>query len=232
MTSDFRGWRPAAFDFYRDLEADNSRDFWLAHKATYDDEVRAPFDQLSELIADELGPLKVFRPNRDTRFSPDKTPYKTRCYGVVRGDGGETWYVEISADGLRVGGGHWMMANDQLARYRAAVDDGATGAALAAIVAELTGGPAARRYDVASPGLKTAPRGYPKDHPRVELLRAKSLAAIRHVEPTRWLGTKDAGPRILDLWRGTRPLVDWLVANVGPTTEPVPERWRPRARKA
>ncbi|MGN6693146.1 MAG: DUF2461 family protein, partial [Aquihabitans sp.] len=74
MTTTFRGWSETAFDFYRQLEAENTREWWLEHKATYDAAVRAPFDLLSEQVADEFGPLHVFRPNRDTRFSKDKTP--------------------------------------------------------------------------------------------------------------------------------------------------------------
>ena len=87
--SGFRGWSEDVITFYRGLEADNSRTFWQANKATYDTEVRAPFDALNDLVADEFGELHVFRPNRDVRFSKDKAPYKTRCYGVAEGEGGE-----------------------------------------------------------------------------------------------------------------------------------------------
>src|SRR4051812_47820766 len=72
----FTGWPPAALDFYRDLEQDNSRAFFTAHKDVYERDVRAPFEALGELVAEEFGPLKVFRPNRDVRFSKDKSPYK------------------------------------------------------------------------------------------------------------------------------------------------------------
>src|SRR6478609_3630091 len=96
----FKGWSDAALDFYRELEVHNDKGWWAEHKAVYEDEVRAPFDELSELVADEFGVLRVFRPYRDTRFSKDKAPYKTRCYGVAEGEGGEAYYVELSASGL------------------------------------------------------------------------------------------------------------------------------------
>ena len=127
----FKGWSDAALDFYRQLEVHNDKGWWTEHKAVYEDEVRAPFDALSELVADEFGELRVFRPYRDTRFSKDKAPYKTRCYGVTEGEGGEAYYVEISAAGLVAASGYWMMAKDQLERYRAAVDDERAGTALA-----------------------------------------------------------------------------------------------------
>jgi uncharacterized protein (TIGR02453 family) len=215
----FRGWSHAAFDFYRQLEADNCRDFFVSHRAVYDTEVKAPLDALSELVAAEFGRLRVFRPNRDIRFSRDKAPYKTRCYGVAEGEGGESFFVEMSAAGLVSGTGYWMMANDQLARFRRAVDDDTSGPALeSAIVAVRK-----KRVDVEAHGLKTAPRGYPRDHPRVELLRLKSVAGMKRFEPAAWMGTRAAAKRITDVWRAGRPINEWLAAHVGPSTEPPPE---------
>jgi uncharacterized protein (TIGR02453 family) len=220
MTTPFRGWSEAALDFYRALEADNTRPFWAAHKAVYETEVRAPFDALSDLVADEFGPLRVFRPHRDVRFSKDKTPYKTRCYAVTEGEGGETYYVEISATGLVAASGYWMMARDQLDRYRRAVDDEHTGPALEQALAALRTG----KLDIEGHGLKTAPRGYRRDHPRVALLRHKSVAALRAFDPAAWLHTRAAARRITDVWRAAAPMNRWLADNVGPSTEPPQDR--------
>ena len=216
----FRGWPDAALQFYRDLEADNTRAFWLAHKDTYEGDVRAPFEALSELVAEEFGPLKVFRPNRDVRFSKDKSPYKTRCYAATEGEGGEAYYVELSANGLVLASGYWMMANDQLDRYRRAVDDDRAGPALEHILTEL----AAQKLVNESPGLKTAPKGYPRDHPRVEMLRHKRVAVMRRHPPARWLSTPAAYDRIVEVWRAARPMNAWLAEHVGPSTEPPAER--------
>ena len=214
----FRGWPEAALEFYRDLERENNRAFWLAHKDTYDRDVKAPFEALSDLVADEFGPLRVFRPNRDVRFSKDKSPYKTRCYAVTEGEGGESYYVEVSANGLVVATGYWMMANDQLGRYRRAVDDERAGTALERILADL----AERKLTNEAPGLKTAPRGYPRHHPRVELLRHKSVAVMRRFPPAAWLGTPAAADRIVEVWRAAGPMNAWLATYVGPSTEPPP----------
>lgn len=221
MATPFRGWSDAALDFYRELEADNTRPFWLAHKPVYDAEVRAPFEALSDLVADEFGELKIFRPNRDVRFSKDKSPYKTRCYAVTEGEAGEAYYVELSAKGLIAASGYWMMAPDQLARFRSAIDEPVAGAALERTVADLR----TKRLQIEGHGLKTAPRGYPRDHPRIELLRFKRLAAMRTFEPARWLGTKAAATRITDVWREVAPLNQWLGDHVGPSTETPPDRW-------
>ena len=221
MATPFRGWSDEALDFYRRLEAENNRTFWTANRATYDAEVKAPFDALSDLVADEFGPLKVFRPNRDMRFSKDKSPYKTRCYAVGEGIGGESYYVEISAAGLVTGSGYWMMASDQLARYREAVDAEKTGSELEQIISALR----KQKVQIEGRGLKGAPRGYARDHPRIELLRNKSLAALRSFDPAPWLGTKAAANRILGVWRTAAPMNAWLNEHVGPSTEP-PAKFR------
>ncbi|HEV2758238.1 MAG TPA: DUF2461 domain-containing protein [Acidimicrobiales bacterium] len=217
----FTGWPDTALDFYRDLERQNDRAFWTAHKDVYERDVKAPFIALSERVAEEFGPLRVFRPNRDVRFSKDKAPYKTRCYAVTEGEGGEAYYVQICAEGLVVASGYWMMANDQLSRYRKAVDDEGSGKALEQIVAGLQ----RQGLAIEGHGLKTAPRGYPRDQPRVELLRHKSVAAMRTFPPAAWLRTAAAADRIVEVWRATGPLNGWLARHVGPTTEPPP---RPR----
>ena len=215
----FRGWPTAALEFFRDLEQDNTRAFWMAHKEVYERDVRAPFDALSVLVAGEFGPLRVYRPYRDVRFSKDKSPYKTRAYASTEGEGGEAYYVEVSAQGLVAASGYWMMANDQLDRYRVAVDDDDAGPELESIVAGL----ASKDLTIEGPALKTAPRGYRRDHPRIELLRRKSVAAIRRFDPGRWLSTAAAADRILDTWRAAGPMNAWLARHVGPSTEPPPD---------
>ena len=84
-------------------------------------------------MAPEFGTAKLFRPYRDVRFSGDKTPYKTHQGATVHDDAGRlgAWYVQLSADGLRVGGGVWRLESDQLERYRRAVADDLQGARLA-----------------------------------------------------------------------------------------------------
>ena len=116
----FTGFPVAALDFYEDLEADNSKAFWAAHKAVYDDCVRGPMLALLAELEEEFGEGKAFRPYRDVRFSKDKSPYKTAAGAVTEGEGGEHYYVQISAEGLMIGSGYYRMAPDQLARFREA----------------------------------------------------------------------------------------------------------------
>ena len=203
----FNGWSARALEFYEGLEADNSKAYWTAHKAVYDEHVLGPARALLEELASEFGEPRIFRPYRDVRFSKDKTPYKTNLGAML----GRTCYLQFSADGLAVGNGRYQLEADQLARFRAAVDDDHSGEELAAILDKLEGD----GIQVHGTGtLKTAPRGYPPDHPRIELLRHKGLYAWQHWPVAPWLETAQAKDRVLSFYKTTVGLSGWLTANV------------------
>ena len=209
----FRGWPVEAVEFYDGLTADNSKVYWQRHKAAYEACVRGPMEQLLSELAGEFGAGKIFRPYRDVRFSADKTPYKTNCAATL-GSGVAPCYVSFSADGLSVGGGLYMPEPAALARYRAAVEKEKSGAELVAIVTALR---KAGHDTMAHEVLKTAPRGVDKDHPRIDLLRHKGLAAMRNWPVGAWLGTAKAKDRIVGALRDGAPLRDWLTRYVGST---------------
>jgi uncharacterized protein (TIGR02453 family) len=206
----FQGWPEEALDFYEGLEADNSRTYWTRHKAVYDEQVLGPMTELVEELAPEFGDAKIFRPYRDVRFSKDKSPYKTNI-GALVGSG----YIQLSARGLAVGDGMYGMTPGQLERYRGAVASDATGEELERVIL------AVEKHGIGVHGhnsLKTAPRGYPADHERIELLRHKGLIAWKEwaVEP--WLGTAEARKHIAGFLVASRPLSTWLDTHVGPST--------------
>jgi uncharacterized protein (TIGR02453 family) len=213
----FRGWKAEAIEFYEGLEADNSRTYWQAHKADYEALVQNPMQELLAELADEFGEGNIFRPYRDVRFSADKSPYKTNIAAMVGGIG----YVQFSADGLAAGSGYWMMASDQLDRYRRAAADDVTGPAVSAIAAKAA---KAGMQVTAHESLKSAPRGYPKDHPRIELLRLKGLITWREWPVAAWMGTSKAKDRVVGFLRDSAPLRAWLDDHVGASTLPPPER--------
>ena len=128
----FRGWPPTAQEFFAGLEADNSKSYWLSHKDVYECEVKAPMLDLLDELAFEFGEARLFRPFRDTRFSADKTPYKTSIAAMIG-----SRYVRLSAQGLAAGAGVYHMETDQLQRYRSAVEANDSGRELACIVADL-----------------------------------------------------------------------------------------------
>jgi len=214
----FKGWPASALHFYEGLEADNSKAYWTDHRAVYDTDVKAPMDALLAELSTEFGETKLFRPYRDIRFSRDKAPYKTAIAATVG-----QYYVQFSADGLLVGGGVYHMDSGQLTRYRHAVAADRQGRALESLVATLR----SAGLDVhGSDALKTAPKGYDRDHPRVELLRYKGLVAMKSWPPARWLATAAAKPRVVDLFHTAAPLLAWLNTHVGPPDETTEGRGR------
>src|SRR5499425_446951 len=205
----FSGWPDEALEFYEGLAADNTKTYWTKHKQTYDTKVLQPMAELLEELAPEFGEAKIFRPYRDIRFSKDKTPYKTHI-GAMVGSG----YVQFSAQGLAAGDGMYGMAPDQLDRYREAVASDRTGGELEDVVTAIE----KRGISVAGRDvLKTAPRGYPADHPRIGLLRYKGIVAWKEWPVEDWLETAAARDRVTGFLRATRPLTTWLADNVGPS---------------
>ena len=202
----FSGWSAEALSFYEGLEADNSKAYWTARKAVYQEKVLRPMEELLEQLGPELGEPKIFRPYRDVRFSQDKTPYKTHIGALV----GRTHYIQFSADGLSAGAGRWHLEPAQLTQYRAAVA-GPDGAELAVIVAELEqAGVEVHGHDT----LKSAPRGYAADHPRIDLLRHKGLTTWVHWNPEPWLATGVPVEKVGEFFRTSRGLCDWLSSHV------------------
>ncbi len=213
----FRGWPVEAVEFFDGLLTDNSKTYWQEHRSVYDECVRTPMEALLAELEPTFGAGKVYRPYRDVRFSTDKTPYKTAIAASLAGGG----YVQMSADGLGAGCGLYHPAADQLDRYRRAVADDRSGRDLVKRVE------AARRagLDVtARESLKTAPRGYPKDHPRIELLRQKGLVAWQEWPVGAWLGTKRAKDRIVGFLDAAAPIRDWLDHHVGDSELDEPPR--------
>ena len=203
----FSGWPAEAVEFFRGLAMDNSKKYWTANRRVFDKSVHAPLAELLGELEDEFGPSRIARPYRDVRFRKDKSVYKTAIYATLEAGG----YVKFSAEGLTAALGYYMMDADQLARYRCAVAEDAQGTALARIVARLR---AAQIQVDGTQHLKSAPPGYPKDHPRLDLLRCKGLIAWQDWPVASWLATKVAKSRVVDFLHTAAPLQTWLVAEV------------------
>ncbi len=207
----FDGIPPQAFDFYAGLEADNSRAYWSAQKQSYTDCVKVPLEQLLAELEPRFGAGKLFRPYRDVRFSADASPYKTQQGALVGDSTGVGYYVAVDAEGLVVGGGFHAHSREQTARLRSAVDAPESGQRLAGVVADLRRG----GFDQLGERVKTAPRGYPKDHPRIDLLRYAELMFVKRFGTPAWVSSRRALPRISGAWDSLGPLVSWLRTHVG-----------------
>jgi len=218
--TEFHGFSPEALTFYRGLRENNTKAYWEANKATWTNDVLAPMEALlTELAA--YGPFHRFRPYRDTRFSKDKSPYKTQIAAYGESEGGAAYYFHLSADGLSVLTGYYRMEPDQVTRWREAVAD-ERGAELPALIA----GVEAKGLTVDHGGhepLKRVPRGFAPDHPRGELLKWKGLIAGVDFGAPPWLHTPQVKLRIAETWDAAAPLNAWLNRHVGPSRELPPE---------
>lgn len=212
----FPGWSPQAVEFYEGLETDNSKAYWQAHRSVYEERVRAPMEELLTALAPQFGEGRIFRPYRDVRFSADKSPYKTAIGATLAGGG----YVQFSADGLGAACGMYQLASDQLDRYRCAVADDHSGAALVRLTHALRG----RDAEItAHDAVRTAPRGYPKGHPRIELLRLKGLVAWKTWPPE--TAAQPSVPQLVtEFLRDCAPVQQWLDKHVGASRLPADRR--------
>jgi len=201
VTPHFSGFPREAFDFFRDLASHNNRDWFQAHKVVYE---RACRDSMRALVSalDPLGAARISRINRDMRFARDGAPYKTHLSAGVDG-----YYISISAHGLYVGTGMYKPEPAVLARFRAAIDRDSSGRSLDTVVKALR----RKGYEVGThESLRSAPKGYSSDHPRIDLLRMKDIFGGRLMKAEPWLSTPKALERIRKTMADVRPLRDWI----------------------
>lgn len=209
--TEFAGFPEAALDFYDDLETDNTKSFWAEHKHVYESAVREPMAALATALEDEFGIVKIFRPYRDVRFAKDKTPYKTH-QGAFAAHGPATgWYVEVSAPGVRVGVGFYEASAARLSMIREAIVDDRRGRDLEQIIGRLQ----KKGWTLGGDKLKTSPRGYDADHPRIELLRHKSMTLGKSYGFAPVIHTPELLTLVREDWREAAPFVQWVSDNAG-----------------
>jgi uncharacterized protein (TIGR02453 family) len=207
MEASFAGWKGDFKGFFLGLRLNNSKGYIESHRKQYEHDVKAPMVALLADLESEFGSARLSRPNRDIRFSADKSPYKTNIYASTSAGG----YVALDADGLVAGGGRYMMEPSELASYREAVAAKASGEKIAAIVSALR----SKGYGVEGQELKRVPSPHPQDHPRGELLKHKRLIYWRRwaIEP--WIATAKARERVREAWIDGRDLDAWLARHLG-----------------
>jgi uncharacterized protein (TIGR02453 family) len=207
MEGAFAGWKGDFKGFFLGLKVNNSKAYFESHRKQYEHDVKAPMVALLADLEPEFGAGRLSRPNRDIRFSADKSPYKTNIYATTTSGG----YVALDAAGLAVGGGRHIFEPSQLAGFRKAVDAKGSGEKLASIVSALR----AKGYDVEGQELKRVPPPHPQDHPRGDLLKHKTLFYWRRwaIEP--WIATPKARERVRQAWHDGAELETWLARHLG-----------------
>ena len=153
MEGAFAGWKGDFKGFFLGLKLNNSKAYFESHRKQYEQDVKAPMVALLADLESEFGAARISRPNRDIRFSADKSPYKTTST-PPRAPAG-MWRLML--EGLAAGGGRHMLEPSQLAGFRKAVDAKASGEKLGAIVCGAAGKGLRRRGAGVETGASAPP---------------------------------------------------------------------------
>ncbi|WP_127110754.1 DUF2461 domain-containing protein [Pararhodobacter zhoushanensis] len=203
--------------FLTDLRANNSRDWFIAHRGRYDAHVAGPVRAFCDALSAELerragGPVtaKFYRLNRDLRFAKDKTPYNTHVHlSFTAPDVPFAWMVGLEPGQLTLGFGAFAFPPALLSRWRAAVD-GPAGSELA----ERLDAMRAKGLRISAPELKRTPAPFDADHPNAQLLRHKSLAVWNDSLGVDAAFGADAPQRLAGEMTAFEPLRAWLIAHI------------------
>jgi len=223
----FTGFARNAMQFWHELAAEMSKEWFVANKERYETEWVAPMTALLGSVAPKLAPAykplvlgvpKVMRIYRDVRYSKDKAPYKTHIGAVLTvagkavGEGGNAaLYVHLGVDEEFVGVGCYQFDAGRLAKWRKAVG-GKPGEALQPLVAKLRkAGYVVGGHD----DYKKVPKGFDADHPRAEFLKMKGLTGGFPEIPAGLIGKPGFADWLIKHARAMAPLVIWLDRHVG-----------------
>lgn len=212
--------QPKTFAFLKALKKNNNRDWFNDHKSEYENAKDNVLGFIQELVVafstfdSSLRGLEakdcLFRIYRDTRFSKDKTPYKTNLGASINAGGkksmGPGYYVHLEPGGSFIAGGIWMPPADEVKKIRQEIDY--NGKDLKKILTKPSFkkafGGLSREH-----ALKTAPKGYPKDHPDIELLKLNSFIVWKNVSDKDILEPKSI-KSLTTLGKEMKPLMDFL----------------------
>jgi uncharacterized protein (TIGR02453 family) len=225
--SQFDGFSKKLVTFLKGLERNNSKAWFDAHRAEYDEFYLEPAKAFAAAMAPALAKLDpqirceprvngaIMRINRDTRFSKDKTPYKTAMhfrFPSGEGKNGASYFLRIAAGSVTMAGGAWGFDPKMMARYRKAVVDPKQGKALRAAIERVR---KLGSYELSEPEYKRVPKGFDPEHPNADLLRYKSFFASTDVGLPDEIFGKRAVPFVIGHFKRLKPVQSWLANVVG-----------------
>jgi uncharacterized protein (TIGR02453 family) len=213
MTNAFHGFSPQATSFFADLDKNNSKNWFEKNRKTFESDVKEPFAALLDRLPKLHKPFKVFRLNRDTRFSQNKSPYKLMHGAAHTRAGGSVEYLHIDKQGLLLAAGHYVMEPEQLKQFRAALLDPGEQKSFKTMLARLK----TKGVDLEPGGsapLKTAPRGVPLDSPTIEWLRWKGCVAMTRIPNAELDNGAAVVAKISKWYKLVEPLNIWLDRNI------------------
>jgi uncharacterized protein (TIGR02453 family) len=208
-------------DFLNELKKNNNKAWFEEHRPAYED-ARTHFENFVDQLISEYGKVEdlggitakdcIMRIYRDTRFSKDKSPYKTNMSATIAPGGkksvrlGYHLHMQPQNETL-IAGGLYMPTPEQLARFRMAIDQDA------APFKAITGNKEFKKYFGILEGekVKTVPQGYTQDHPEIELLRFKQVVVLHRLSDEMVLSPK-FGTHVIKTFTAMKPFLDYLNA--------------------
>lgn len=191
----FKGFKPTALEFLKELSENNNRNWFTQNKQRYENDVLTPaFDFISAMSEPLAGisphftaiPKRIggslMRIYRDTRFAKDKTPYKTNIgiqfrHQLAKDVHSPGYYLHIAPDEIFVGIGTWHPPSDALLKIREHLNEYPN-----KWLATCNNEEFHKKFELVGDKLKTAPRGFPKDHELIGDLRWKDFIAVRNLD--------------------------------------------------
>ena len=223
LTMATRYFTPATFRFLKDLKENNNRPWFQENKDRYEKELKEPALRFIEGFEGHLakisphihaGPRSFFRIYRDTRFSKDKSPYKTYAGIQFRHEAGKDvhapgFYLHIEPGQSGVGCGMWHPDSKSLLKVRESIVDEP---------AKWKRAKGAKRFketfELAGDSLKTAPRGFDKEHPLIEDLRRKDFIGWTSLSQ-KAVTSPDFLAEFTSICRAAAPFQRWLCEAIG-----------------
>ncbi|MBL4747023.1 MAG: DUF2461 domain-containing protein [Flavobacteriaceae bacterium] len=205
----------STFNFLKDIEKNNNREWFTENKPTYvaeQQKLLSFYTALEEKLNehDTIEKLKMFRIYRDVRFSKNKTPYKTNMSGhfiraTNRLRGG--YYLEIRPDASFVAGGFWGPNKEDLLRIRKEFE--LDGFEIREVIASKNF--QTNFGELRGDGVKTAPRGFAKDHENIDLIRKKQFILVRNFTDKEVLSTGFLS-QVNDTFIAMRPFLNLMTS--------------------
>jgi len=220
MKSSFAGLPKEALTFLANLEKNNNREWFDAHKSVYQEKLKTPMEEFCAAVGAQMAPFApeymtepkraLFRIYRDTRFSNNKTPYKTAQGALFfRAELGKNeaagFYFEVAPKYLGVAGGLYMPNPDYLRAVRAhLLENGTRFQQLASAK------PVVKAFgELQGNKLSRPPKGYPADHPAINWIKCKQWYYWVELDPA--LATSPAGVKeVVSRFKLAAPVVEFL----------------------
>lgn len=222
---EFGGFTKDTFKFLKNLEKNNTKEWFAEHREAYDEQVFQPSLSFISGMGERLRSIapnivaipktdkSIFRIYKDVRFSKDKTPYKTHV-GIFFWDGKRKklenpgFYLQLNKNSIFIAGGLYIFPKDLLKPYRDSVVDPKRGKELRSIIKKITKNPS---YKVGDAHYKRVPRGYDPEHPNAELLLYNGIHAYSESPVPKEIYTSDFIDYCYKIFKDFSPLHSWLL---------------------